>query len=170
VPEKESPTEVEMSSSDAEAAAATGPTEVGTDEAESASVDTPEPASSAGSEVDPEPASDMVDPNSRLFGGEAFSDDDEADFSEERIQRILDIELPVDISFGSVKRPLSEVLKLGPGTVLELDRAADEPVTLRVNNKVFAKGEVVDVDGYYGVQITEIATPAQRLVSMGEGR
>ena len=78
--------------------------------------------------------------------------------------------MPVNISFGSVKRPLSEVLKLGPGAVLELDRAADEPVTLRVNNKVFAKGEIVDVDGYYGVQITEIASPAQRLVSLGEAK
>ncbi len=89
-------------------------------------------------------------------------------FSEERIQRILDIELPVNISFGSTKRPLSEVLKLGPGALLELNRAVDEPVVLKVNDRVFAKGEIVDVDGYYGVQITEISSPAQRIESLGD--
>jgi len=94
--------------------------------------------------------------------------DDEDPFSENRIQRILDIELPVNVSFGSTRRTLSEVLKLGPGALLELDRDADEPVILKVNNKIFAKGEIVDVDGYYGVQITEISSPAQRIVSLGE--
>lgn len=93
---------------------------------------------------------------------------DEEPFSDERIRRILDIELPVNISFGSTKRPLSEVLKLGPGALLELDRAAEEPVVLKVNNRVFAKGEIVDIDGYYGVQITEISSPAQRIASLGE--
>ena len=89
-------------------------------------------------------------------------------FSEQRIQRILDIELPVNISFGSTRRPLSEVLKLGPGALLELDRDADEPVILKVNNRVFAKGEIVYVDGYYGVQISEISTPAHRIASLGD--
>jgi len=103
----------------------------------------------------------------RVVAAELAVDLDEH-FSEERIERILDIELPVSISFGSTKRPLSEVLKLGPGALLELDRAADEPVLLKVNNRVFAKGEIVDVDGYYGVQITEISSPVQRIVSLGD--
>ena len=89
-------------------------------------------------------------------------------FADERIQRILDIEMPVNVSFGSTRRPLSEVLKLGPGALLELDRVADEPVVLKVNNKIFAKGEIVDVDGYYGVQITEISSAAQRIASLGD--
>jgi len=96
------------------------------------------------------------------------NDGGEEPFSEQRIQRILDIELPVNISFGSTKRPLSEVLKLGPGALLELDRDADDPVILKVNNKTFAKGDIVDVDGYYGVQISEILTPAQRIASLGD--
>jgi flagellar motor switch protein FliN len=100
--------------------------------------------------------------------GNETDSEDEDPFSEERIQRILDIELPVNVSFGSTKRALSEVLKLGPGALLELDRSADEPVVLKVNNKVFAKGEIVDVDGYYGVQITEISSPAQRIASLGD--
>lgn len=83
------------------------------------------------------------------------------------LERILDIELPVNISFGLARRPLSEVLKLGPGALLELDRAVDEPVVVKVNNKVFARGEIVDVDGFYGVQITEIANTSDRIASLG---
>jgi len=115
-------------------------------------------------EAEAQPAADLAETDEMAIQEEV----DESPFSEERIQRILDIELPVNISFGSTKRPLGEVLKLGPGALLELDRAADEPVILKVNNRVFAKGEIVDVDGYYGVQITEISSPAQRIASLGE--
>jgi flagellar motor switch protein FliN len=128
-----------------------------------------EPVAEAEAEVLPQ--------NSRLDGdllpadgplANYLSSDGGDQFTNERIQRILDIELPVNISFGSTKRPLGEVLKLGPGALLELDRAADEPVILKVNNRVFAKGEIVDVDGYYGVQITEITPPVHRIVSLGD--
>ena len=84
------------------------------------------------------------------------------------IKRVLDINLPVTVSFGSTKRSLSEVLKLAPGALLELDKAAEDPVVLKVNDKVFAWGKVVDVDGYYGVEITDIMTQADRIVSLGE--
>ena len=141
------------------------------------------PAVEENSEQDLDPAAEMKEVGNELDGDmESTSQESEVSqasdvsgagdtddpFSEERIQRILDIELPVNISFGSTKRPLSEVLKLGPGALLELDRAVDEPVVLKVNNKVFAKGEIVDVDGYYGVQITEISSPAQRIASLGD--
>ncbi len=84
------------------------------------------------------------------------------------IQRILDIELPVTVSFGSTNRSLREILKFAPGTLLELNRAAEEPVLLKVNNKIVAKGEVVVVDGYYGIRIKEIDTAAERIASLGE--
>ena len=84
------------------------------------------------------------------------------------IQRVLDISLPVTVSFGTAKRTLNEVLKMAPGTLLELDKSAEDPVVLKVNNKVFAWGRVVDVDGYYGVEITDIMTQADRIVSLGE--
>ena len=83
------------------------------------------------------------------------------------IQRVLDISLPVTINFGSTERSLNEVLKLAPGILLELDKGAEDPVVLKVNNKAFAWGRVVDVDGYYGVEITEIMTQADRIVSLG---
>ncbi len=83
------------------------------------------------------------------------------------IQRILDIELPLTVSFGSAKWSLKDILQLAPGTVLELDRTADDPVVLKVNNKVFARGEVVVVDGFYGIKIQQIDSPEDRIHSLG---
>ena len=83
------------------------------------------------------------------------------------IQRILDIELPITVNFGSAVWPLKEILSMTPGTVLELDKTADEPVVVKVNDKVFARGEVVVVDGYYGVKIQEIDSTENRIKSLG---
>lgn len=85
----------------------------------------------------------------------------------DNMQRILDIELPLTVSFGSAKWSLKEILQLAPGAVLELDRSADDPVVLKVNNKVFARGEVVVVDGFYGIKIQQIDSPEDRIHSLG---
>ncbi|HSR67158.1 MAG TPA: FliM/FliN family flagellar motor switch protein [Acidobacteriota bacterium] len=85
----------------------------------------------------------------------------------ENIQRILDIDLPVTVSFGSAKWPLKEILEMVPGSVLELDRAADDPVVLKINDRPFARGEVVVVDGYYGIKILQIESPENRIHSLG---
>jgi flagellar motor switch protein FliN/FliY len=55
---------------------------------------------------------------------------------------------------------------MGVGTIIELDRTVDEPVELLVNGKLLARGEVVLVDGYYGVRITEIGAPTERPLSL----
>lgn len=83
------------------------------------------------------------------------------------LKRILDLQMPVTVSFGCTERPLSEVLKYGPGSLIELDKSADDPVVLKVNNRVLAWGKVVDVDGYYGVEITRIVDRADRIASLG---
>ncbi len=83
------------------------------------------------------------------------------------IRRILDMHLPVTVSFGSTNRSLHDVLKLSPGSLIELDKSADDPVVLKINDKPFAWGKVVDVDGYYGVEITEILAQADRIASLG---
>jgi flagellar motor switch protein FliN/FliY len=83
------------------------------------------------------------------------------------IQRILDLQLPITVSFGTARKPLAEVLKLAPGSLVELDKSASDPVLLKVNNKVFAWGKVVDVDGYYGVEITEIIARVDRIATLG---
>ncbi len=86
----------------------------------------------------------------------------------ENVSRILDIELPLTVSFGSASWPLKKILGLTSGAVLELNRSADEPVVLKINNKPFARGEVVVVDGHYGIKVQEIGSPEERLRSLGE--
>jgi flagellar motor switch protein FliN/FliY len=83
------------------------------------------------------------------------------------IDMLLDLELPIIVRFGSRQMALAEVLETGPGTVIELDKLADDPVELFVNNKLLAKGEVVALDGHYGVKITEVISAADRVRSLG---
>lgn len=98
---------------------------------------------------------------------ESVGDRDSSPEYSGNIKRILDIELPVTVSFGSASRSLEEVLKMSPGSLIELETTAEEPVVLKVNDKAFAWGKVVDVDGYYGVEITEIVGQADRLATLG---
>ncbi len=83
------------------------------------------------------------------------------------IDLLLDVELPVSVSFGQSEMPLKDVLKLGAGSVIELDKSVNDPVTIIVNHKPIAKGEVVMVDGYYGVRILEVESTADRIRSLG---
>ena len=79
---------------------------------------------------------------------------------------LLDIDLPVSISFGSAQLPLKEVVKLNTGSIVELDRLVGEPVEVLVNQRLIARGEVVVVDGNYGVRIQEIVSQKERLRSI----
>ena len=76
---------------------------------------------------------------------------------------IYDVELPVSVSFGRAHIPVKEVLKLTSGSIVELNRAIAEPVEIIVNNCVIARGEVVVVEGNYGVRILEIVSRSERL-------
>jgi len=83
------------------------------------------------------------------------------------IDLLLDVELPIIVCFGESEMPLKDVLKLGPGSVIELDRSVNDPVTIVVNQKPIARGEVVMVDGNYGVRILEVESTAERIRSLG---
>lgn len=76
---------------------------------------------------------------------------------------LLDVELPVSVSFGRAYLPLKDVLKLTSGSIVELNRSVAEPVEVIVNNCVIARGQVVVVDGNYGVRINEIISRQERL-------
>jgi flagellar motor switch protein FliN/FliY len=76
---------------------------------------------------------------------------------------LLDLELPVSISFGKKQLPMKDVLKLTTGSIVELDRGVNEAVEVLVNNALIARGEVVVVEGNYGVRIQEIASRQERL-------
>lgn len=82
--------------------------------------------------------------------------------SAKNIERLLDVEMNVTVRFGTAEIPLREVVRFGVGSMVELDRTVDEPVELLVNNYPFARGEVVVVDGYYGVRVTEIGSAEER--------
>jgi flagellar motor switch protein FliN/FliY len=76
---------------------------------------------------------------------------------------LLDVELPVSVSFGHALVPLKEVLKLTTGSIVELSRAIVEPVDVVVNNCVIARGEVVVVEGNFGVRIQHVVSRSDRL-------
>ncbi len=78
---------------------------------------------------------------------------------------LLDVALPVSVSFGKTSLQIREVIKLSTGSVIELDRLVSEPVEVIVNNCVIARGEVVVVDGNYGVRIIQLASREDRLKS-----
>jgi flagellar motor switch protein FliN/FliY len=79
---------------------------------------------------------------------------------------LLDIELEATLQFGSREVPLKDVLALGPGDVVELDRHVSEPADLVVGDRIVARGEVVVVNGNFALLITEVAEPRLRLESI----
>ena len=76
---------------------------------------------------------------------------------------LLDVELPVSVSFGRAQVPLKDVLKLTTGSIVELNRSILEPVEVIVNNCVIARGEVVVVEGNFGVRIQQVVSRQERL-------
>jgi flagellar motor switch protein FliN/FliY len=76
---------------------------------------------------------------------------------------LLDVELPVSVSFGRTHLPLKDVIKLSTGSIIELNRTITEPVEVIVNNCVVARGEVVVIEGNYGVRINQIVSRTDRL-------
>src|SRR5881409_1183602 len=79
---------------------------------------------------------------------------------------LMDVQLPVSIRFGETEMILEEVVKLGVGSVIELNSGIDQPVELVVNNRTLARGEIVTVDGFYGIRITEITSAGERFKSL----
>lgn len=72
------------------------------------------------------------------------------------LRLLADVNVELAVEIGRVKLPLRELLSLGPGVVLELDRAADAPVDVLVNGCLVARGEVVVIDGTFGVRVTAV--------------
>jgi flagellar motor switch protein FliN/FliY len=79
------------------------------------------------------------------------------------MELLLDVELPVSVSFGRAILPLKDVIKLTSGSIVELNRSITEPVEIIVNNCVIARGEVVVIEGNYGVRIDQIISRQERL-------
>lgn len=82
------------------------------------------------------------------------------------IDLLLDVSLNVTVELGRALMTIKEILALGPGSIVELDKLAGEPVDILVNERPIAKGEVVIVDENFGVRVTDITTPAKRVASL----
>jgi len=82
------------------------------------------------------------------------------------LELLLDVELQASLRFGSREMPLGEILDLGPGDVVQLDRHVADPVDLIVGDKIVAHGEVVLVNGNFGLRVTAVAAPEKRLESI----
>ncbi|NUL82487.1 MAG: flagellar motor switch protein FliN [Armatimonadetes bacterium] len=83
------------------------------------------------------------------------------------IDLLLDIPLEVTVELGQVEMVIKDILDLGPGSVVELMSSAGEPVEVKVNGRLIARGEVVVVDDNFGVRIVEVASKAERIERMG---
>lgn len=78
--------------------------------------------------------------------------------SDENLGLVMDVELDLTLCFGRRQMTLKDILHLGPGSVVELDREVQEPVDLLLGDKIVARGEVVIVDGNYGLRVTELVS------------
>ncbi|NOT22081.1 MAG: flagellar motor switch protein FliN [Nitrospiraceae bacterium] len=79
------------------------------------------------------------------------------------IEFILDIPMQVTVQVGSTKMVIRELLQLGQGSVIELEKLAGEPMEVLVNNKLVARGEVVVVNEKFGIRLTDVISAAERV-------
>ena len=83
------------------------------------------------------------------------------------LEFILDIPLEVSVELGRTKMMIKDLLHLGQGSVIELDKMAGEPIEILLNQKLVARGEVVVVNEKFGVRLTDIISPADRVKQLG---
>ncbi len=89
-----------------------------------------------------------------------------AAYTQENLDMVLDIRLEATARLGRVQKPISEILNLGPGSIVEMGHLVDEPVELLINNKLVARGDVVVIDEKFGLRITEIISTRERIETL----
>lgn len=94
-----------------------------------------------------------------------------ADSPAQDINMVLDIPVQLSVELGRTKVPIKYILQLAQGSVVELDALAGEPMDVLVNGYLIAQGEVVVVNDKFGIRLTDVVTPSERLrrVSRGQG-
>ncbi|MBX6423608.1 flagellar motor switch protein FliN [Thermosulfurimonas sp. F29] len=122
----------------------------------SSSEDSPEEAAPAGEAIE------VAQPELKEFK-EAPAEGPHPD-----LEFILDIPLEVWVEIGRTKMPINDLLKLTQGSIIELNKMAGEPVEIYVNGKLMGRGEVVVVNDRFGVRLTEILSPQERIRKLGE--
>lgn len=86
-----------------------------------------------------------------------------ADGTVNDINMVLDIPVQLSVELGRTKVPIKHILQLGQGSVVELDALAGEPMDVLVNGYLIAQGEVVVVNDKFGIRLTDVVTPSERL-------
>jgi len=81
---------------------------------------------------------------------------------------LMDIPLDISVELGRTRLVVKEVVDLGVGSIVEIDKAAGEPVDIMVNGRLVARGEVVVIEDNFGVRITEILNPRERLARLND--
>jgi len=102
-------------------------------------------------------------------GNDGAGDDGEAAMKKEMrdLDFILDLPLEISVELGRTKLLINDLLQLGQGSVVELNKFAGEPLEILVNNKLIARGEAVVVNEKFGVRITDIISPLERVKQLG---
>lgn len=80
---------------------------------------------------------------------------------------ILDIPLEITVELGRTRMMVNELLKLGQGSVIELGKIAGETLEILANNRLIARGDVVVINDKYGIRLTEVISPAERVEQLG---
>ena len=83
-----------------------------------------------------------------------------------RLDMLLDVPLEVNVELGRTRMTIQDLLQLGPGSVIELDKVAGEPLDILVNDRLVARGEAVVVNDKFGVRITDIVSPQERIARL----
>ena len=105
-------------------------------------------------------------PNGSVLNGDAprpFSSGSNTDGPMQDINMVLDIPVQLSVELGRTKVPIKHILQLGQGSVVELDALAGEPMDVLVNGYLIAQGEVVVVNDKFGIRLTDVVTPSERL-------
>lgn len=79
------------------------------------------------------------------------------------LERLLDIPLVLSAQLGSTRMLIKDLLQLGPGSIVELDKLAGEPLEVLVNERLVARGEVVMVNERFGIRLTDVISPSERV-------
>ena len=93
-------------------------------------------------------------------------DETPVDSQSRNIDLILDVPLEISVELGRTQKKIQDILELNSGSIIELDKMAGEPVDILVNGKIIAKGEVVVIDDNFGVRITDIVSPSNRISNL----
>lgn len=84
-------------------------------------------------------------------------------FQDQNLNRILDIPLMLSAQLGNTRMLIKDLLQLGPGSIVELDKLAGEPLEVLVNERLVARGEVVMVNEKFGIRLTDVISPTERV-------